>query len=110
MSYVLPRVEIAGVDIAGFTAAAFEAGLAVALDIRTEIGDQSALDIIRAEIDAGRALSLWDSHEVVPPFALGRLDDLFVVFDGAGKRSNFATLEAALKHGITDFEGYPRGR
>ena len=110
MSPVLSDLTIQSIDLARYNAEVIAAGLAVTLDIRSEIGDASPLDLILADLDAGKAVALWDSDEVMPPFALGRVGDLFVVCDGIGKRSNFVTLEAALKHGMTDFEGYRRGR
>ena len=76
----------------------------IKIDLRGDLGGQ-AYDTIAAALDAGKAVGIYDSDEVVPSFALGLLDGVYVSFDEAGQRSNFATLDAALKFGLTAREG-----
>ncbi len=102
-------VTLDGVTFDMWGTAAIEAGLAVAFDIRGDEGPRSIFDIIRDHLAAGRAVALWDSANVMPPFSVGIIDGRHIASGTDGVLTNFVTLVAALKHGLMGCEGaWPR--
>lgn len=101
-------VTLYGVTLDMWGAAALEADMAVAFDIRADEGTP-VFDKIRELLAAGKAVGLWDSMAVMPSFAIGIVDGRHIVSNDAGKLTNFITLEAALKHGLMGWEGASPG-
>ena len=99
-------VVLDGVDLDAF---ALTPENSVAFDIRADEGDTPIIDVIRGHLAAGKVVALWDCLDIMPPFAIGDAGGRFMVSDHACQISTFVTLEAALKHGLTMWEGYRRG-
>ena len=93
-------------EIPALTASMFPSGDAIAFDIRGEEGNQPIIETLRFLLDEGKIVGLWDSACVMPAFSVGKGRTSYVLCDEGGFRGAFATLEAALKHGLTMWEGY----
>ena len=98
------------IDLTAWGDLAIAADLVVTIDFRKEIGDHDIMEMVRFPLAAGKVVAMWDSAEVLSPFALGQHGDLVMVCNSDGERGNFATLEAALKFGLINFAGYGRDR
>ena len=101
------QATINGTDLVAWGDAAIEAGRAISFDIRGPEAPTPIVEQINRLVDLGMAVGMYDSAEIMPTFAIGRAGAAVIVVDEAGvQRGSFATVEAALKHGLTMWEGY----
>ena len=104
----LPSIAAIDTEASGFG----PANLApVVIDMRGEHGEGCIVQKIGALLDRGEVVALWDPQEDLQSFIIGKLPSHYVVGAPGGQiRGAFATIEAALKFGLTTKQEADLGR
>ena len=95
------QATINGADLVAWGGASFEPGAAIAFDLRAPEGPTPIFEQTHRLLQLGMVVGFYDTDVVVPSFAVGLLDGTFIVCTEDGTRTNFASLEGALRHGLT---------
>ena len=95
------QATINGTDLVAWGDASFKHGAAIAFDLRAPEGPTPIFEQTRRLLQLGMVVGFYDTDVVVPSFAVGLLDGTFIVCTEDGTRTNFASLEGALRHGLT---------
>ena len=95
------QATIGGTDLVAWGDAAIEPGAPIAFDLRAPEGPTPIFEQTRRLLQLGMVVGFYDTDVIVPSFAVGLLDGTFIVCTEDGTRTNFASLEGALRHGLT---------